>query len=118
MNCLHCGTAIVQPATGRRRTTCSDRCRKALERGRPGLTRGDLARRLEVEPRQVDAILEPLVEHGLVRCVGPGRWTLPDQLARFAYGPDPERTIPLDDHDLPMPRPGPAARRPLEAVAA
>lgn len=30
--CGRCGTALVQPARGRRRRWCSDRCRKAAAR--------------------------------------------------------------------------------------
>lgn len=32
MNVCTCGAPIVQPARGRRRRWCSDRCRKAAER--------------------------------------------------------------------------------------
>jgi hypothetical protein len=31
--CLVCGAALEQPKTGRRRLTCSDRCRTARARG-------------------------------------------------------------------------------------
>lgn len=49
MQCAWCGKPIWQPASGRTRKTCSDRCRKAMSRNRFG-TRAAQAHKTPVGP--------------------------------------------------------------------